>query len=212
MRVVVCVWWWWWCVCACSGMCVVVCGHSMGQPLLYASLPFHLSLSFQPFTSPQVDLQTLVGTNNIIPYTTFPLNKTGCGPTQGVICFDLHCQFLGGTRGPVTPHGTSTESGNLEEPDPVIPQVLQLTKQNAVCTLPCNDPKCQELGWVCVPLAVESYGNWGKEAQNTFARLASILSISLHCPILTEIYGRLNISLVRSVARAILSRRCSVPG
>eukprot|EP00731_Ephydatia_muelleri_P022055 Em0014g646a len=26
-----------------------------------------------------------------------------------------------------------------------------------------NDPKCQELGWVCVPLAVESYGNWGKE-------------------------------------------------
>ncbi|KAL5499697.1 hypothetical protein EMCRGX_G011154 [Ephydatia muelleri] len=25
-----------------------------------------------------------------------------------------------------------------------------------------NDPKCQELGWVCVPLAVESYGNWGK--------------------------------------------------
>ena len=26
-------------------------------------------------------------------------------------------------------------------------------------------------------LAVESYGNWGKEAQNTFARLASILSI-----------------------------------
>ena len=69
-----------------------------------------------------------------------------------------------------------------------------------------NDPKCQELGWVCVPLAVESYGNWGKEAQNTFARLASILSISLHCPkakVLTEIYGRLNTSLVRSVARCV---------
>ncbi|KAL5489437.1 hypothetical protein EMCRGX_G018529 [Ephydatia muelleri] len=30
----------------------------------------------------QVDLQTLVGTTNIIPYTTFPLNTTGCGPTQ----------------------------------------------------------------------------------------------------------------------------------
>eukprot|EP00731_Ephydatia_muelleri_P009283 Em0004g1621a len=73
-----------------------------------------------------------------------------------------------------------------------------------------NYPKCQELGWLCVPLAVESYGNWGKEAQNTFARLASILSISLHCPkakVLTEIYGRLNISLVdpgrRKVASAI---------
>ena len=37
-----------------------------------------------------------------------------------------------------------------------------------------NDPMCQELGWVCIPLAVESYENWGKEAQNTFARLASI--------------------------------------
>ena len=77
-----------------------------------------------------------------------------------------------------------------------------------------NGPKCQELGWICVPLAVESYGNWGKEAQNTLARLASILSITLHCPkakVLTEMYGRLNISLVRSVARAILSTRC-VPG
>ena len=78
-----------------------------------------------------------------------------------------------------------------------------------------NGPKCQELGWVCVPLAVESYGNWGKEAKNTFARLASILSISLHCnpkaKVLTEMYGRLNISLVRSVARAILSTRY-VPG
>ena len=75
-------------------------------------------------------------------------------------------------------------------------------KQSAESYL-SNDPKCQELGWVCVPLAVESYGNWGKEAQNTFARQASILSISLHCPkakVLTEIYGQLNISLVRSVA------------
>ena len=24
-----------------------------------------------------------------------------------------------------------------------------------------NDPKCRELGWVCIPLAVESYGCWG---------------------------------------------------
>ena len=31
-----------------------------------------------------------------------------------------------------------------------------------------NDPKCQELGWVCVPLAVETYGNWGREAHTTF--------------------------------------------
>ena len=25
-----------------------------------------------------------------------------------------------------------------------------------------NGPKCQELGWSCIPLAVETYGNWGQ--------------------------------------------------
>ena len=50
-----------------------------------------------------------------------------------------------------------------------------------------NDPKCQELGWVCVPLAVETYGNWGREAHTTFTHLAtrlvicaSLLSFSSH--------------------------------
>ncbi|KAL5470900.1 hypothetical protein EMCRGX_G028954 [Ephydatia muelleri] len=45
-----------------------------------------------------------------------------------------------------------------------------------------NDPKCSELGWVCVPLAVETYGNWGKEAHATFSRLASSIATtsSLH--------------------------------
>ena len=38
-----------------------------------------------------------------------------------------------------------------------------------------NDPKCSEQGWVCVPLAVETYGNWGKEVHATFSRLASLL-------------------------------------
>ena len=27
-----------------------------------------------------------------------------------------------------------------------------------------NDPKCVELGWRCIPLAVESYEAWGAEA------------------------------------------------
>ena len=27
-----------------------------------------------------------------------------------------------------------------------------------------NDPKCRELGWMCIPMAVETYGNWGREA------------------------------------------------
>ena len=28
-----------------------------------------------------------------------------------------------------------------------------------------KDQKCIELGWACVPLAVESYGAWGRKAQ-----------------------------------------------
>eukprot|EP00731_Ephydatia_muelleri_P020890 Em0013g617a len=32
-----------------------------------------------------------------------------------------------------------------------------------------NGPKCQELGWSSIPLAVETYGNWGKEAHDTFS-------------------------------------------
>ena len=28
-----------------------------------------------------------------------------------------------------------------------------------------NDIRCQELGWTCTLLAVETYGNWGMEAQ-----------------------------------------------
>eukprot|EP00731_Ephydatia_muelleri_P020965 Em0013g692a len=38
-----------------------------------------------------------------------------------------------------------------------------------------NDTKCQELGWTCIPLAVETFGHWGKEAQAVFSRLASFI-------------------------------------
>ena len=44
-----------------------------------------------------------------------------------------------------------------------------------------NDPKCFELGWTCVPLAVETYGNWGVEAQETFSRLALYLLQATMC-------------------------------
>ena len=72
-----------------------------------------------------------------------------------------------------------------------------------------NGPKCQELGWSCIPLAVETYRNWGKEAQNTISRLASRLAIHQSSPkssVVAEIYGRLNMTLVRSITRAILAR------
>ena len=72
-----------------------------------------------------------------------------------------------------------------------------------------NDTRCQELGWMCIPLAVELYGNWGKEAQCVFSRLASLLAVSQSSfkpKMVAEIYGRLNLSLVRSGARAIVGR------
>ena len=72
-----------------------------------------------------------------------------------------------------------------------------------------NDPKCSELGWVCIPLAVETYGNRGREAQSTFSHLASHLAIitsSHKSKVLTELYSRLNFTLVRAVARALLAR------
>ena len=35
-----------------------------------------------------------------------------------------------------------------------------------------NDANCTELGWICVPLAVELYGAWGVVACNAFSFLA----------------------------------------
>ena len=77
------------------------------------------------------------------------------------------------------------------------------------CKLHSNGSKCQELGWSCIPLAVETYGNWGKEAHDTFSRLASYLAIHQTSPksaVVADLYGRLNIALVCTIARAILAR------
>ena len=45
------------------------------------------------------------------------------------------------------------------------------------CKHTANDQKCRELGWVCVPLAVETYGCWGEEAQCSVSRLAARLAL-----------------------------------
>ena len=44
-----------------------------------------------------------------------------------------------------------------------------------------NDHKCRELGWVCVPLAVETYVCWGEEAQCPASHLAACLALQLQC-------------------------------
>ena len=65
-----------------------------------------------------------------------------------------------------------------------------------------NDPKYQELGWVCVPL---------EEKHTTFTRLATRLAICvslLKSRVTADLYGRFSLVLVRCIARAthILTR------
>ena len=45
-----------------------------------------------------------------------------------------------------------------------------------------NDAICAELGWVSIPLAVETYGCWGIEAKWAFSQLASRLATRQNCP------------------------------
>ena len=69
-----------------------------------------------------------------------------------------------------------------------------------------NDAKCDEL---CVPLVTETYDAWGKEATEAFSQLASRIATLTCRPksvVLSDIYGRLNLHLVRANATAILTR------
>ncbi|KAL5467311.1 hypothetical protein EMCRGX_G031522 [Ephydatia muelleri] len=82
-------------------------------------------------------------------------------------------------------------------------QVTEARKHQA------NDPKCSELGWVCVPMVAESYGAWGDEASSIISSIASRLATSTcksKSVVLNDIYGRLNVHLVCANATAILSR------
>ena len=72
-----------------------------------------------------------------------------------------------------------------------------------------NDTKCAELGWVSIPLAVETYGCWGIEAKWALSQLAFRLAMRKNCPkskAIAALYGRLNLTLVRANVRAILNR------
>ena len=76
----------------------------------------------------------------------------------------------------------------------VAAQTTELRKHSS------NDTKCKELDWVCVPLVVESYGVWGKEALESISKLASRLatcSSKTKSVVLTKLYGRLNLELMQ---------------
>ncbi|KAL5517586.1 hypothetical protein EMCRGX_G003164 [Ephydatia muelleri] len=53
-----------------------------------------------------------------------------------------------------------------------------------------NDRKCEELlGWVCIPLVVETYGCWGAAAVAAFSKLTGRLSTRLNQPKSKTIFG-----------------------
>ena len=56
---------------------------------------------------------------------------------------------------------------------------------------------------------METYGAWGDEAQCTFSRLASLLSVGSAWPkgkVLSDIYGHLNFKLMRHRSPPILAQ------
>eukprot|EP00731_Ephydatia_muelleri_P000639 Em0001g639a len=72
-----------------------------------------------------------------------------------------------------------------------------------------NDEKCSALGWVSTPLAVDSYGAWGKEATLFLAQVAARLAIHKSLPksqASFDLFSNLSICLIRANARAILRR------
>ena len=50
------------------------------------------------------------------------------------------------------------------------------------CKHESNDAKCAELGWVSIPLAVETYGCWGTEARWAFSQVASLIDHKTEVP------------------------------
>jgi len=73
-----------------------------------------------------------------------------------------------------------------------------------------NDAKCAALGWLCVPLAGDVYGQWCAEAHDSFSAVATRLAVCTqvkHAVALSSIYNTLGLILARQNARAILARR-----
>jgi len=76
-----------------------------------------------------------------------------------------------------------------------------------------NDAKCLALGWTCLPLAVDSYGQWCEEAHTLFSQIAMRLSVQTKVKFsaaLSSIHNSLGIVLARQNALSILSKRSPV--
>eukprot|EP00731_Ephydatia_muelleri_P027206 Em0019g79a len=89
------------------------------------------------------------------------------------------------------------------------PVALDLTITSPLCYAILSE-SCHQAGAAALAAEapVETYGNWGNEAHATFSRLASYLAIhqsSSKSAVAAEIYGQLNMTLVRSITRDILA-------
>ena len=76
-----------------------------------------------------------------------------------------------------------------------------------------NDEKCSALGWVSTPLAVDSYGAWGKEASFLFEQVAARLAIHKSLPksqASFDLFSNLSICLITANARASVEPYLSV--
>ena len=115
------------------------------------------------------------------------------------------------------PSGSASAAYNITVTSPVNPSIILEVGVSAGSAAKAAelrkhskyDVKCSELGWRCTPLAVETYGAWGAEACNTFSFIASRVAIMTNKSksiILSNLYGKLSIILVRSNARAIILR------
>ena len=75
-----------------------------------------------------------------------------------------------------------------------------------------NDAKCNELSWICIPLAVDSYGQWCREAHDAFQKLSERLAIKMRLSdskALAMVYCVLGVILARQNALSILASRDS---
>ena len=72
-----------------------------------------------------------------------------------------------------------------------------------------NDEACALRGWSCIPLVVEVFGGWGNETINVLLAISKMVATQLCRPlneVMSGIYSRLSLPLMRQNARPILAR------
>jgi hypothetical protein len=71
-----------------------------------------------------------------------------------------------------------------------------------------NEEECEELGWECVPMAVNLYGVWGEKAKEVFKKVAHSLSFQMNMSMSVAsafVYNVMGVVLARKNARALIA-------